>query len=364
MNIYTITFHKSLNYGARLQTYALQQALIALGYDSRVIDYSMFEPRLYQKIDIKKPADALKKCYMNFTTLVHKKKLRRLKEKFDEFTTKNILLTGRYNTYEELKKNPPKADVYLSGSDQVWNITYRHRPEFFMEFAPKGVRRASYAASIGSYNYSSQQLNTFRDAMQGIAPVSVREGQGRDFLLNNFGIKSYVHVDPVFLLDEQGWKKVAAPIDTDGGYILCYPLTRNPQMQSAMDDLKKKTGLRIVVLTNNSIKLAKGDKYVFDAGPAEFISWIMNANYVFTTSFHGTALSIMFKKSFGNYTLNAYASRTDALLSLLHLENRKNAKAETMINEMIDYSAVNTIIEHERKSAYEYLKEIGNICDR
>jgi hypothetical protein len=360
MKIDTITFHRSINYGARLQTYALQQALIKCGYESEVIDYALRGPRIYQKINYKKPGAALKKLAINLNTFINRRNICQVVQKFEAFSREYIRLTEKYDSYEQLNHSPPKADIYMAGSDQLWNIiTYGYRPEYFMEFAPTNIKKSTYAVSIANYNYSDEQISIIKNAIKDIPMLSVREEEARDFLLKHFNRESQVHMDSVFLLSPEQWDQIAIVPEIKEKYVFCYALTRNKIMQQVIDELKKKTDYTIVVLSNRSLKMVKGDRYIFNAGPREFLGWISHAEYVLTTSYHGTAFSIIYNKAFGNYTIPEYSSRTDSLLHKFSLMHRKNISATDLLNEAVDYVDIKPKLKAEIANSYDYIRKIG-----
>ena len=361
MKISTITFHKSVNYGAILQTYALQQALLKCGYESEVVDYARMKSEMFVKVNYRNPKKAVKQLALNSLTAFRYNERKNLFYKFSDFTDSYIKLSDHYDTYEELCKNPPKADMYLMGSDQVWNITYRYRPEFFAEFAPEGVKKASYAASIGNYKYNDQQMKQFSKGLYGINPISVREESAAEFLDKNFDIQPNVHIDPVFLLSPDEWGSIAIKPQIKGKYILCYALTKNKLMQQAIDKLKKETGYKVVVVSSQPNKFVKGDVHIYNAGPREFVGLFKDAEFVLTTSFHGTAFSVLFNKPFYNFTLDYYSSRTNDLLQKLGLTDRVPKFIEDICFDGFDYTKANKIKQEQINLSYDYLNELSTV---
>ena len=354
MKILTITFHRSKNYGAVLQAYALQRALVQCGYETAIVDYSrVIDPKKCRSLTGK-----LKLFAIKLLDVLRRSDRRRFVKRFEQFVTERLALTEKYDNYESLEIAPPKADMYLIGSDQVWNITYRYRPEFFADFAPIGVKVASYAASIARYNYTEEQMSHFAQGIKGITPVSVREKSGKKFLKEKFGIDSEVHLDPVFLLSAEEWRAIAKHPSISEKYILCYALTASKKMETVAKNLKRLTGYKIVSISASSHSFLNGDINIFDAGPEEFLGYIDNAELVLTTSFHGTAFSVVFEKNFYNFTSDYYASRTTDLLELFSLTNRICVDANSVSCESIDYSVARKIKEKKISNAYRYLESL------
>ncbi|MBE6740171.1 MAG: polysaccharide pyruvyl transferase family protein [Ruminococcaceae bacterium] len=352
MKISTITFYRSRNYGAVLQAYALQQALISCGYETAIVDYCRV---LNDKKSLKQK---IRQMALIALEVVHYKSRLRFKNRFETFLNENVKLTNRYDDYDALVKSPPQSDMYLIGSDQVWNITYRYRPEFFADFAPKNVKVASYAASIGRYDYNQVQLEKFEKGLEKVYPISVRENSAKDFIKEKFNKESLVHLDPVFLLDKEQWSKVADEPQKEEKYILCYALTGSSLMKKAAEKLRKETGYKIVSISPTAVNFINGDYNVFDAGPKQFLSYIKNAEVVLTNSFHGTAFSIIFEKEFYNFTSDFYSSRTTNILQQLDLIDRIAKSLKDVSLEKLDYKNVSIKKRKLIEESYAYLKSL------
>ena len=110
MNIGILTFHWSTNYGAVLQTYALQEYLKELGHEVKIINY----------VPVKK---SIKNCfqYRNPINILNLLKELKKEQAFIPFRKKWLQLTKQYNSLSELQNDSPNLDVYICGSDQVWN---------------------------------------------------------------------------------------------------------------------------------------------------------------------------------------------------------------------------------------------------
>ena len=59
----------------------------------------------------------------------------------------------RYTSFQELKNDPPAYDVYVAGSDQIWNpfiyADKQFEPAFLLDFVREG-RKISYAPSLAT----------------------------------------------------------------------------------------------------------------------------------------------------------------------------------------------------------------------
>lgn len=301
MKIKTITCHDVYNAGASLQAYALQTYLEGLGHDVEIIDYKPeylrrhysfgFVPNPYFDRPILKQIYLLLKFPQRLIARVGKRK-----ENFDLFKNQNLHLTKRYNSYFELQQDPPMADVYFAGSDQIWNPVFENGKDaaFYLMFAPQYAIRASYAASFAVDHIEQEHQKKVVDWLRQMDYISVREMSGVK-IIEDMGIKNTVVVaDPVFLLERWKWKKLCVVDYSSERYILVYDFDQNKQMEILAKRIAEKYGLKIFSLQ----RLQYADVCFDQAGPQEFLSLIYYAEYVISNSFHATAFSVLFKKEF------------------------------------------------------------------
>lgn len=142
---YLLTFHNALNYGAVLQCVALYKAISSI-VECQVIDYR--SPVIEKRYKVfRKEASA--KDVLKSILLLHKTREKR--KLFNRFLANNTSLTSRYDCYHDLCSASWKdSDVFIVGSDQVWNFDITHNdPTFCLKFTPEDAKCISYAASIG-----------------------------------------------------------------------------------------------------------------------------------------------------------------------------------------------------------------------
>ena len=367
MKIKTITCHDVYNYGASLQAYALQQYLTELGHDVQIIDYFPDYMDVNYRIRwnnyvIPEVSSLYKMRYIPGIQTLYRikmslKKIKFIIEKsgrknsFDCFKIQYLNLTSeRYRNIEELRVAKLNADVFIAGSDQIWNPFFKNGrdPSFFLQFG-KG-RKISYAASFGVSGLSSIDSVNMKRWLSSFNKISVREKTGLN-LLNNLGIKEGVQVpDPVFLLTREYWGRLASSKIENDKFVLVYNL--GPLMQDIKDcalQLARHHRLKIVAVEELA-NISYADIRITDAGPCEFIELFTKASYVVTNSFHATSFSILFNIPFFSYIKNATSSRITDLLQYCGLEARLNS---TDLNVDIDWNDVNAKV--------DALKEIG-IC--
>lgn len=337
MKIGIITIDKSPNYGACLQAYALWKYLKQKGNDCEIID--LYRPYQEEYVPSKRfqrmrqHTSFVSRCKQAIKKMLglNKGKAGKLfsdnaKLKFDKFNSQ-IKYSRAYKGIDELYANPPIYDLYVSGSDQLWNPTQPYCLEpYFLTFVPNGGRKISYATSIGITDLTDEEKHKFKDWLSSYDAISVRELQAEK-LLESFITDHVISQvpDPTFLLDVEEWKKLAVSPDINEKYILLFTLQWSPVLVEYCKRLSAESGLLLVVLTQIQPQNNGGGYIpVTDAGPKEFIGYIANAEMAITDSFHCTVFSIiMGVKNFYTYISpsNGRGSRITDLFDSFGLQN-------------------------------------------
>lgn len=302
MKILTLTTQYANNYGALLQCYALCKYLSKLdNTDCKVIQY--FHPYSSENWRVANPIHDCRdliKCIYTYANVPLYLSIKRKMKVMQKFIKDYIPLTEKFMTPESIRKSPPIADVYICGSDQIWNMSGRTIPEkmiYFLDFVPEGAKRISYAASI-SDPWTDENIKQIEGHLVKFDAVSIRERGNLDQVKSIYPNATVV-IDPVFLLEKKEWdslKKTDKCIDEP--YILCYFLSVTDQMVQIVKKIRDLTGYKIVHLNLNALDKFKSDVNIRVADPRDFIGLISNASMVCTNSFHCSAFSVIYKKDF------------------------------------------------------------------
>ena len=316
-----ITIHNSPNYGACLQSYALYKYLEDKGGNVEIID--LYRPNAYEdyvpskrytcsrpvKLSLKQRA--IKKFKSILGIKERKTSLYNsiAKKKFDAFNA-SIKLSRPYRSIEDLYANPPEYDLYISGSDQLWNPTQAYCLEpYFLTFVPNGKgEKISFATSLGITELRDNEKSNFKKWLEQYDGISVREHQAKE-LLSSFVDKEIEQVaDPTFLILPNAWRSVAVLPNMEQPYILLFTLSHNPTMLEYAKKLSATSGKSLIVLGQIQ-PLPEEDEYlaVTDAGPREFIGYIQQAEMVLTDSFHCTVFSLLL----GTHNFYTYIAPTN-----------------------------------------------------
>ena len=348
-----ITMTRTYNYGATLQAYALQEYIRCMGNDCLIIDH-MNPGETHRKVSIKDLS------FGNLLKLPYKKRLEDGYRRFECFYRNHMNMTRPYYSESELFADPPVADVYISGSDQVWNPRDAKLNRFFLNFAPEEKKRISYAASLGVSNIPEENKKQISDYLQKIDGISLREEKAYDSIRELTDKPISVNCDPVFLLDREQWRAIQSPVDglKPGEYILCYLIYRPEWFSEWIKQIGKKTGKKIVVVGLQGYRRIRCDRYIRDAGPSEFLWLIDNAAAVATTSFHGSAFSILFGKPLVAIPDPPRPTRIRNLLKLFGLERSELNNNDSRF-EFEEYSIekVDAIVKIEREKSENYLRD-------
>ena len=356
-----ITYHRSINYGALLQAYALYTRICSVGTDCQIIDYISGPVEDDYRCRPRKRCFSWKNYFAhNLYCILHIKK----KNKFIRFRktirmTETVDATGLHIIEKEF-------DSFITGSDQVFNPeSNRGDMAFLLNFVSDGKPRNAYSASIGSIASFEKLYDQNMSELRRFSHVSMREKDAAKYLSEKLNKKCLYTVDPVWLLSKEEWSHFVSPRENKD-YILVYNLLDQQVMRNYVKNLSRKTGLKVIVINGTMI----GEMIYFgigkkasNSGPEEFLSLISNAKCVVTDSFHGTSFSIIFEKPFISFPNMKNAVNTNSRLSsLLHecgLENRLYENNNPVhIFDPIDYTIVKGKMEFRIKESVDYLKQI------
>lgn len=362
MKIKTITCHDVYNVGASLQAYALAAYLRQLGHDVEIIDYKPdYLSNHYSLRGIGNPRydrPVLRELYLlaKFPGRLKAKYGKRKKE-FDAFTREMLPTTDlRYTSNEDLKKNPPDADVYFAGSDQIWNVFFQNGrdPAFYLDFVPKNKVKASYAASFATESVPEEWKEKIKKWLSGLDHISVREHSGVEIVKDMGFLDASLVLDPVFLLDAQAWLKVAKRLPLNEPYLLVYDFDRNPDMQKYVKRIAEKNHWKIYSVLNCDY----ADRCFSQEGPSAFLTLIHNAKFVVSNSFHATAFSLIFHKQFVVFNRNEKINtRMRDLAQLAGIQERLITDPDLDLQD-IDYALVDEKIRPAIRESKAYIQQV------
>ena len=376
-----ITIQKSeVNYGASLQCYALWHYIKEITGFCQVIDLLrpchqgyVKSPSFGEKIPPSSFKRSLKKILVSklFMNFDNKNFIKRI-SKFNLFNSK-IDYSRLYRSVEELYDNPPEYDIYITGSDQVWNplMPFINDP-YFLTFTKKGSILSSYASSFGIDTLDELHKKTYRDWLKSYTYISVRENSGADIVEEIIETRPKVTLDPVFLLNVDQWTKVMTrPYDFNlKSFVFLYLLNFDEIIFNNACSISRKRGLPLIVVLSEKKSLPTSfAMQLVDVGPSEWLWLIKNADMVITNSFHGTAFSIIFRKAMAVFVRGGVAtnSRILTLLELFQLKDHLFEISHFSADKAVDYSIISNRLDYlynaAREESISYLNTVlSNDC--
>lgn len=320
MKIGLFTIHKSCDsFGAALQAYATYRVLTELGHDVEIIDAAY--PKFLTYIPSKRFPTYYQHNYYKSRPFDFLARIKNLKSyyRFCKFN-KLCKYSRHYYGYDSLYRNPPNYDLYVTGSDQVWNPTLDLNIEpFLLTFTPENARRISYASSIGLDHMPEEFKDVFINGIKRFQNISVREEKAKEIIQQLTGRNDIeVVLDPTMLITGSQWREIAkTPPIKD--YVLCFCLRIDRNKLDIALNIANQRQKRLVVI-GHKIKGYDTTMFINDAGPLEWLGWMDNAEFIFTDSFHGTAFAINLCKQFNVFISDpSKASRITNLLQTINL---------------------------------------------
>ena len=374
MKASVITLHTVDNYGSVMQTYATQQVFNDLGYDVEIVDYwrkdnlpkyraeKLLESSTLQKL---KPVWGMCNFTKKTTVILLKGVLEHKKSPMWKFLERYVQITPkRYTTFDELMETPPVADVYITGSDQVWNSIWNQGIEkaYFLDFAPKDKPRIAFSASIGRESLDADEIPETKSLLKKYKAISVREQSAVD-LLESMGIGSTLILDPTLMLNADAWRKLAAPVNRNKPYLLIYQLNPNKQMDKYAEQLALRKGWEVVRIGFGRSDRKKVGKCVMLPSVEEFLGLFCDAACVLTDSFHATAFSLNLGTDFISVLPSRFGTRIKSILKLTGTENRLLTRYDNfeIVDEVIDKKWVKEMLEKKRTEDIQWLMQALNV---
>lgn len=344
-----LTIWREKNYGAELQAYATVRALTELGVEVEMIDFRLSD-------DVKLSAKGRIARFISNFSIENKK--------FKKFWKKYIPAGKYYQSLDELRKDPPKADIYIVGSDQVWNpeITRNKAAAYFLDFGSDNIRRASYASSFGTSQWKGDETltNIANQRLRKFIKIGCREASGVKILENTFGVNASNVLDPIFL--HKGYPEFTGNL-TPQNTLVYYPLSKFDEVGEFSKKLAGQLGLKFVNANKKTYIL---NKIVWNRPSIQqWVKSIAEASFVITSSFHGLALSVLFHRQFAilQNSNRERSSRVTDLLKILDLDDRYYNSVEELNKakpweKIIDYERVENLLNIYYSFSWSFLKDI------
>lgn len=370
MKIAILTLNGYENHGNRLQNYALEKLLSNYGEVSTVFQHSgnyalnkknflsiynkyknlpipLIHSIIKSEISIKDNGDAKIKRFLKFKVF-----------------SENNLKEAHYliNNDMEVNRIQDDFDVFVVGSDQVWNPTWQEGNLYCLLPFKTNAKKISIAASFG-VDSLKEKKEWYRDFLQSFDYITVREHKGIA-ILKDLGIESEICLDPTLLLSPATWEANIVPIKEDNKYIALYFLGEVPEvlkefLESINNDLQYK------IINLNEISDAK--HYAID--PFQFISYLKNAELILTDSYHGIIFSNILNTPFVIFERNSNMPNMNSRIETLDILFKVKERSYEIIKENLDrvfendFSFFNKNIDKYRENSIRNIKKMVGISE-
>ena len=328
-----LTLINANNIGAFLQGFALSRVLTEKGYDYEFV--------------VLPAADKSNKRFNKIKPYLRKRKIRLLlykmknDKKYKE-ARKNLKISPFDNEHQ--------YDIVIAGSDEIWNVrskSFTAHPQYFgkqlkanriISYAPSAANTAVADMKEAGYDFSSFDFLSVRDqktcdlvaALDSRAPVEV--------------------LDPTFLLTS--YESYIPDVKSDGNFILVYSYGLATDEIGKIKEFAKRVKLPLYSIGTFNPWCDKN----LSVEPFEFLAYLKKAAYVISSTFHGTALSVIFSKPFV-----CFAKSSEKILSLINelgLEDRlvsEDITVSEIMKQNIKYNLLNERINELREKSMAYL---------
>lgn len=347
-------YYSNENYGAVLQAYALQEYLIALGYDAWIINFRNFPRR---------PDRALKVACRSYI----------FPNPFEKFRKKWLKLSKPYWWSVQLKDAGLNFDVFIVGSDQMWRADFSntkvHLPHtaYYLSFVPLNKKRIAYGVSFGIDNWdvgsNIAYKNTVKQEIARFNAISVRETSGISICKRIFEVEAVQVLDPTLLVGRDYFDRI---IDDEGcdaeRDIVYYKLDTNKDFDTSIHYLSEELGCCAKNIYYSSVKNVLGENHFCYYDVDQWLKAIRDARLVVTDSFHCICFCLLFGKKFVYYpNQHRGMTRLESLLGMIDLTDRifkssEELKQRNSWRQTIDYDKVNRILDRERNKSVQFLE--------
>lgn len=362
MKVKVITLHRVYNYGSVLQAYATEKVIEKYtDADTEIIDYySSFRTPSALLMDDGGYSNILKSAVYR---VLHAGSIFLKIKTFGGFLKKECKLTKKYITYEDLVSDPPEADVYVTGSDQVWNSIYNRGIDkaFFLQFVKSNANKVAFVSSFGMAEIPESEKEETISYLNEYSAISVREDEAISILeREGLSTPSWL-IDPTLQLSKNEWMSISSKRLVKEPYLVLMLLYNEDEGATEYARrIADERGLKLVKISWEIRKPDMIDILFTHRSPEDFISLFAMADFIVTNSFHGTAFAINLERQFVVVPRKEFNSRITSLLNLTNLSSRLVSSCEEAMiasEEYIEYSEINEILNKEREKAKIFIQK-------
>ena len=378
MKIGIITlYYKNNNYGGVAQAYALYKYFSNLGYECELITYKK-KPSTLNLVNKNKNLKMLiNRCKGKIKRISHvpiekylskryKAKLETRGQKLENF--RNSIPHSKVYSLETISEISDKYDIFITGSDQVWNPGVVDQAFVFSFLKNQNKKILSYASSVAVTDVTDKYKDFMKKELEKYGFISVREKSSKDIIqsLTNKNVEWVM--DPTLILERKDWEKLTTERIIKEKYIFSYMIGDNKKQKKQIEKFAKQENLLLVTLpyikNGNRFEFRIedykfGDKQMLDITFEDFLSLIKYSEYVITDSFHAICFSYIFKKEFYAFEKGTLVSTNSRIYTLLELFEATNRIVKDKIekdNTLLDYDKIDINMSRKIEDSKRFLK--------
>lgn len=319
MKIGIVTYHRSHNYGALLQAIATRYILSKEGHEVYYVDYwPEYHRQMYAFFSLRKM------CSGGFRSgyIYLKRFLKSYRNRWKKFKKSELFISENITPYS--KPITEEYDTILYGSDQIWRKQRSlkdYNPVYFGKNNFRANRHIAFSASMGILPDSPSERHKIKELVSLFDAISVREVDLQQMLLRLGFTDVRLTPDPTLLLKTSEWDSILGLNDKNESddYVLFYDLNPKSFDLDQMKRFASHHNLKLKILTSTGLQNERG-KIEIITDPRDFVRLIKNASFVFTSSFHGLAFSILYEKPvYASFSRNQ--GRAASLLKSLNMSS-------------------------------------------
>lgn len=349
-----ITIHVGSNFGSTLQTIATYKILKDLGTDPQCVNY--IPPR----VTYNRYWSVAKDSFIRFIRrIIFFPFLFEETNRFAKYLAKHCKVSKPIYDDDNFADKCPVANIYLTGSDQVWNSTHNEGIDTHYFFDGIEGKKVAFASSIGKESLDQDELTSLKKYTDDYSAIMVREESAVE-IFKSLGKQVKQVLDPTLMLNRDSWLPYASKRMVKEPYLfvyLPYNIADKALCYKTARKIAASKHLKVISFSHSFYKDSSADHTFLFCGPDDVLSLIYYADFVITNSFHGTAFSINLNRQFYTYMPSSFSTRISSLIELCGLQDRVLDRVVTSDFEpsVIDFEPINNILDFERKKSIECL---------
>ena len=358
MKIGILTMYRSGNYGATLQAYATKQAINENNFgDAEIINYC--SDAVKQKIDRRfiKKAGLFGTAVACVEKIYYHPRMKKVNAFIDSYAPSGQLKR------EDLAELNDRYDIFLSGSDQIWNPQIQQGDySYLLDFVNDPKKKRSYGSSFGTKIIDDEYKEDYKRLLSEYQRLTVRELAGVELIDELIGCKADLVLDPTLLLTPEQWEAKLPQSKFKRGYVFAYQMAHSSLIAKVVSRARRNFGAKAVFVPFPILGVCKC-RPALNLSSLEWLRAIHDSEFVVTDSFHGAVFSIIFRKQFyyiiTSDTVRKRLSRLETLLDSLGISNRLIDDVEKCdFSDRINYDDVHEKLDALRERSLSILKEL------